>query len=132
MTLSHLILQGVESAKVLGDKTVPSSFRQSDEIRRVWITTLQELRQYTGHPVRPKAVQLWVMLGRLHGFEERLESAWLKQNTHPAPKIPKGAAAWSRCAWAGCMCHEQKPLYRLAACKGCLRAYYCSKECQKR
>ena len=73
---------------------------------------------------------MWMQLGLAHGLSEESETAWLE--TDEAKQPTSDTCPWAHCGWSGCMCFDQKPLYKLSACKGCERAYYCGKICQKK
>ena len=77
-------------------------------------------------------VNAWSRLGDAYGFNEREENAWLDREDNAMVSQPRGALPWRYCGWSECICYEQKALYRLSACKGCWKVYYCCKACQKR
>lgn len=94
---------------------------------------LQKLRaQDHIHSKKPQNTELWVRLGRASRFDEQTERLWLGQEQNVQHSPPSHAKPWSHCGWLGCFCYEQRPLYRLAACKGCYVVYYSGKICQKR
>ena len=77
-------------------------------------------------------VKAWLRLGDAYGLDERAEKAWLDRGNNAKPSPPRGAPEEQYCGWTGCLCYEQKALYRLAACKGCWNVYYCGKTCQEK
>ena len=113
------------------DRTgVSLPFLSDESTRRTWITTLHKLR--AGEPsVTQSAIEHWLSLGHAHGFKERVETAWLAERDHAQP-VPWSPLPWLHCGWAGCICYEQPPLYRLSPCTGCWKVYYCGKACQKK
>ena len=98
--------------------------------RHGWLTTLQELRNCDETPFLKRAIELWLQYGRIHAYDEHQELRPFA-GVDPTRERPEGPV-WTHCGWRGCMCYQQKPLYRLGACKGCGRVYYCGKTCQKR
>ena len=74
---------------------------------------------------------MWIELGAIHGLSKAAETAWLAQGTNARPSRPVGDAPWEHCAWVECLCYEQRALYKLSACKGCGRTFYCGKRCQQ-
>ena len=104
---------------------------RSTSARRAWIVTLQKLQRLGAKARSKEVISSWLSLGAAHGFNERDETAWLAKSEQRLNSDSRGPP-WSFCAWSGCLCHDQKPLYRLSACRGCGRVYYCGRLCQKR
>ena len=104
----------------------------TDNVRRTWIVTLQKLRMTNQSPRKKEAIRLWMALGKAYGFDERREAMWLLQGRNSESSRPPNALPWTHCGWSGCLCYEQRALFRLTACKGCYRVYYCGESCQKR
>ena len=104
---------------------------QTPHVRRHWITTLRTLRSRPSGKFSSEVISIWVSLGKAHGFSERAETAWLARGNNAKATRPDGEP-WDHCGWSGCMCYEQRPLYRLLACTGCRKEYYCGEKCQKR
>ena len=134
MTLRTVIkcsVDWIETARKEAVRTDSLNSFASNSVRRAWITTLQKLRA-RGESANVKAnTRLWLQLGTAYGFNERTETAWFGEGKNALPSRSPGSPPWAHCGWSGCMCYEQKPLYRLTACKGCYRVWYCGKMCQK-
>ena len=134
MALRDIVSRGLGTIDDLGTGT-PFLTSISVSVRRNWITTLQALRAYEASTLRDDVVEAWEIFGGMHGFNGRRELLllWLgRYNTSTPVRPHPGGPAWANCAWSGCMCFDQKPLYRLSACTGCWKVYYCGKKCQKR
>ena len=130
--LEDIVLSACGYLEALGPVARWQLFSRDDSTRRAWITTLQKLSSSRPNSKTSQAViELWVTLGHAHDYTKRSELAWLETHRHPII-LPHCTLAWCHCAWSGCMCYEQRPLYRLSACKGCWRVYYCGRVCQQK
>ena len=102
----------------------------SDTARRSWITTLDKLRALDSSTAgTADVIDGWITFGRYHGFKERAERAWFVE--HPQPDSATDGRPWEHCGWSDCLCHEQKALHNLRACKRCWKVYYCGEKCQQ-
>ena len=113
-------------------KGVPERYQLPEALlRRTWLVTLRKLRAVQPHKNTAMTTQIWRKLGAAHGLTERGVAAWMAQGNNAQP-TPVDVPPWERCGWSGCMCYEQKALFRLAACTGCYTEYYCGEACQKK
>ena len=104
-------------------------FFDDGTVRRIWFRTLINLRDEPTSTTKV-LINLWLRFGSAHGLSERTEREWLAQGDR-WKSVPASPLPWGHCAWRKCICYEQKPLYQLAACKGCWRVYYCGEACQR-
>ena len=100
--------------------------------RRTWHRTLLKIRLAPPTEVQETVIHNWLRVGKMHGFSEFTQEKWeiFLQGTDIYNR--DGVLPWERCAWRECICWAQHPFFRLCACKGCGRVYYCGRACQKR
>ena len=103
----------------------------SAHLQRTWIRIFHELSRPAEYKNKKAIIDTWKSVGAAHGYSSQGAMDWLAKGDNAKP-VPSSAAPWARCGWSGCMCYEQKVLFRLRACTGCWREFYCGEECQKK
>ena len=112
-----------------GKNTLRKTMRHS--LRQEWYKTLLEIRsekrnathwQGAHRPEIDALEQAWIALGVGVQLDEETERRDYEREAKKAAMV---------CSWRSCQYHHEKPPTPLLMCKGCGKAKYCSRECQK-
>ena len=112
-----------------GKNTLRKTMRHS--LRQEWYKTLLEIRSEKRNATHWQGAhrseidaleQAWIALGVGVQLDEETERRDYERETKKAAMV---------CSWRSCQYHHEKPPTPLLMCKGCGKAKYCSRECQK-
>ena len=105
----------------------PYSLEQT--LYRQWRPVLEEIRKLPPDDEVARWTDEWITLGTHVG----LSPDTISENEERAIRLHEDRIIpYDRCHWRGCLCSNHEPLHKMQECRGCRRARYCGRECQKK